>query len=78
MGSERPVVINPKDNNRFLLITTEGQSGKTIRLALLKPGQSFRPEKPCFQVKEVPKHKILDATLQPDGSYSTAPAKPDA
>jgi len=72
MGSERPVVINPKDNNRNLLVTATSQSGRTIRLALLKPGETFRPEKAEFSVKEVERHAILTPNPDAPGTYLKA------
>jgi hypothetical protein len=72
MGSERPLVSNPKGNNRNLLVTATGQSGRTIRLALLKPGESFRPEKAEFSVKEVARPLLLTHNPAAPGTYTAA------
>lgn len=72
MGSERPVILNPKENNRSLLVTTTTSTGKEVKLALLKPGQSYRPDRASWSVREVAKPALLVAKPQPDGSYSTA------
>lgn len=63
MGSEPFVIINPKGNNRDLIVECRSQSGdRTIRLAFLKPGQSYRPEKENITVRSVRRPLLLDTT----------------
>ena len=75
MGSESVVIMNPKDNNRDLVITATGQSGKTIRLARLKPGKSYRAEKEEFRVRAVRRPVTLDAVLSGGGVYEVSTLK---
>ena len=74
MGSENFVILNPKDNNRDLRISCVGQQGQIIELALLRPGQSYRPEKSDIRITEVKRPVLLE--LEADGSYAIRAAPP--
>lgn len=69
MGSERPTIFNPKENNRSLLVTTILSTGRELKLALLKPGQSYRPDRASWSVREVHTPAKLNAELRDDGTY---------
>ena len=73
MGSEQATVFNPKHNNRNLLVTTVTSGGRTIKLALLKPGESFRSDRKSFLVTEQPIPAKLTAKPNNDGVFEVTP-----
>ena len=68
MGREPFSITNPKGNNRDLIIEAVGQSGLKIRLAFLKPGDSFRSEKEDITVRAVRRPMTLEFMLE-DGVF---------
>lgn len=69
MGREPFFIVNPKGNNRDIVVETIGQSGKVIRLAYLKPGERFAVEKDKVWARTVHRPVTMDFIFQ-DGKFT--------
>jgi hypothetical protein len=68
VGREPVTIHNPKGNNRDIIVEAMGQSGKIVRLAFLKPGDSCRLEKDDVIIRSIKRPLTLDFVYK-DGVF---------
>lgn len=76
MSSEPYSISNPKQNNKDLAVFCYDSKGSKRQIALVRPGQSYKPEKQLVWVEQ--RSRPLKLQMSPTGELSadTRPGGP--
>lgn len=76
MAAEPYSISNPKNNNKDLAVFFYDAKGAKRQIALVRPGQSYRPEKQLVWVEQRARPAKLEISQSGEVSTDTRPGGP--